>query len=141
MKKRKPTAAQNAARKSKHNRPFGPNAVCYICHFANPIALIEVDRTILEQHHVAGQNHSDREQLPVCRNCHALLHEGCLDDGVALRSQRSLLETLAEIDRALAVFFRAASIAHADRANQLDKFIETLDHALPNWRTICEAPE
>jgi hypothetical protein len=141
VKKKKPTAAQNAARKSKRTRIFGPNAVCYFCPFANPIGLIAIDRTVLEEHHVAGVNHDPRLQLPVCRNCHALLHEGYLDGGVALRRQRSLLETLAEIDRALAVFFRAASIAHADRANQLDQFIDALDHALPNWRSICETEE
>jgi hypothetical protein len=116
-------AARTAARKAKRSRIFGPNAVCMFCKFDNPVALIAVNRTLLEEHHVHGAAHEDGTRIPVCRNCHALLTEGLLENGTSMKSKRSLLERIVEMCRALEVFHRAAAVANTDLAAELDDYI------------------
>ncbi len=134
--KTKPTAAQNAARKFRRGQSFGPDAVCFFCPYCNPIALMMIDKTLLEEHHVVGANHNDAMRVPVCRNCHAELTAGYLDHGVSMRKQKSTPERLAEVNRALEVFHRAASATHGNSATELDEHTARLDRNYPDWREM-----
>lgn len=120
--KKKSLAASAAARKAKRTRMFGANAVCILCRYSNPVALIEIDKTLLQEHHVNGQAHDPVTLVPVCLNCHAELHAGMRDNGTSLEPKRSLLEKLAEMHRAREVFARAEANAHAKIADQLDEY-------------------
>lgn len=115
---------------------FGADAACILCLYSNPVALIEVDRTLLQEHHVNGQAHDPATLVPVCLNCHAELHAGMRDNGTSLEPKRSFLEKLAEVHRAREVFARAEADAHARIADRLDEyqlglFIESV-HAKDN---------
>jgi len=136
--KKRPTAAQRAVRKGRRRRMFDADAVCILCGWSNPIALRTIGRTLLEEHHVVGVNNNDDARIPVCRNCHELLSEACRDLGAEMGTQRSLLETLAEMLRIRCVFERASADVEAQIAIKLDKFVESLDKECPNWRSLCE---
>lgn len=80
---------------------------CVICGESEFPALMKTSRTLLEEHHVFGQNHEGETTAPVCRNCHAKLHEDYLREGVDLREQESTLDRLRETLKALAHFLIA----------------------------------
>lgn len=70
----------------RRNR-LGPNSVCAICGYCDPLALIAVSRnwlkslridlplTLLEEDHVAGRRNDPDLISTICRNCHAVLTE------------------------------------------------------------------
>lgn len=120
---------------------FGPQAVCVICGWSNPVALRESNRTLLEEHHIVGVNNNDDVRVTVCRNCHEVLSEACRDLGADMSTQRSLLESIAEMCRIRSVFERASADMQAGMALKLDKFVNILDTQCPNWRSICEIPK
>jgi hypothetical protein len=132
--KKRPNAAQAAARKSRRAREFGPDAECYFCGWRNPVALIAVSRTLLEEHHIDGLNNCDDTRVVLCRNHHALLTEGCLDAGASMRAQRSVFERVAQMFRIRSVFERASAENAIQIAIEIDALVESLDERFPHWR-------
>ena len=106
-------SAATAARTSKRLRKFGPNPTCWRCGYQNPTGLVDPEAptspkviNIFEAHHAVGQHHDPELTIAVCRNCHAELTEALRAQGVPMRSQTSLAETLIAVLTALALFFR-----------------------------------
>lgn len=131
--------SRTAVRAARRARRFGADAVCVLCGFSNPIALILVSRTLLEEHHVYGANNDDNTRVPLCRNCHALVTEGIQATGATMRKQRSLFEQLAETNLISAVFYRAAAESAENMAAQFETRIARLDRKCPDWRAIVES--
>ena len=117
---------------------FAANAVCVLCGYANPVALIAANRTLLEEHHVFGAAFDDDTRIPLCRNCHAEVTEGIRATGASMRPQPSLFENLIEANKALEVYHRCAAITCAHNASELQRRVDTLDALFPEWRSIEE---
>ena len=133
----RPDLIGNEVRKARRERRLGPNAVCFLCGFADPAALLLVQRTSLERHHVFGVGHIPRATVPLCRNCHALLTEQMLDAAVPLAGQHlSKLEVIEAVIRARVVFLRADADASQAFADDLQLLINDLDEHLPGWREL-----
>ena len=56
-------------RRHRIQQRLGPDARCVMC--GETAGLMPVRRSILEQHHVAGEAHEPELTIVVCRNCHA----------------------------------------------------------------------
>lgn len=136
--KDKSNPARNAARSARRARMFGPEAVCHWCLYANPVALVMVEKTLLEEHHVFGAAFDDGTRIPLCRNCHAELTVGIQETGATMRPQPSFFEKLVEMDRASEVFHRAAALAHGRRAKEMETRVDALNERFPDWRSIEE---
>jgi len=134
--KDKSLASRKAASRARRGRVFGPDAVCQWCGYANPVALVMVEKTLLEEHHVFGGAFDDGTRIPLCRNCHAEMTVGIHETGTTMRPQRSLFETLIQVNRALQVFHRSASLAHGRWARELETRIVALDARDSDWRSI-----
>ncbi|MFL5481257.1 MAG: hypothetical protein ACJ8AK_03640 [Gemmatimonadaceae bacterium] len=131
-------AARNVARRARRARMFPASAVCALCGYANPVALIAVDKTLLEEHHVFGAAFDDGTRIPLCRNCHAEVTEGIRATGASMRPQPSLFENLIQATKALEVYYRAQAITHGRIAHELQRRVDTLDALFPDWRSIEE---
>jgi hypothetical protein len=117
---------------------FPASAVCALCGYANPVALIAVDKTLLEEHHVVGAAFDDGTRIPLCRNCHAEITEGIRGTGASMRPQPSLFENLVQAKKAEEVYHRCAAIACARNASELERRVDALDELYPDWRSIEE---
>ncbi len=95
------TKAQTTTRRARRTRDAGTDAACPRCGYRNPVGLV-----LTEQHHPVGQNHEPGLTFPVCRNCHAELHEELRAAGIDLRKDASCRNTLVIVLRALAVFLK-----------------------------------
>lgn len=73
-----------------------------LCGVTTPEALLRVDHTILEAHHVFGRANDANTTMIVCRNCHAVLTEGQRASNTPLTARQSERERV--IARALAAF-------------------------------------
>lgn len=126
-------------RREGRSAKFGEKGVCCLCGYANPMALILVDRTLLEQHHALGRVHDPVPTLPMCRNCHAELTAGLLDAGADMHKQLTFLDRLAMILRALGTLFIAIGEAMFRHANEIIGLIDALDKSCRRWRRLREA--
>ena len=110
----------------------GPR-ICILCGCSDPIALIPktanwlrkhgIPQTLLQQHHSAGQHHDPELTVLICRNCHAILHEGLLQAGVNMRPEPEPILRVATMLDALALFFKMLAAA-------LSKWAELLKSSL-----------
>ncbi len=114
---------QNDARRARRERTLGPDAACILCGTTTPEALLRVNRSLLEAHHVVTQAHDDALTLPVCRNCHALLTEGQHLHGVIFQQRSTIPERIAVILTALSAFFHTLGDTLATWAASLTTFI------------------
>lgn len=128
----------NDMRRSKRKRQLGESPSCVLCGFDDFDALIPVERSMVERHHVIGRVNDDALTVPLCRNCHASISEAQRDMGIDLRkdTQRSLLEKLIDILHSLADFFFRLGTMCQQFAIQLAAFIKQLDTHCPTWRTM-----
>src|SRR2546423_7988033 len=117
-------AARNVARRARRARMFPANAECVLCGYANPVALIAAEKTLLEEHHVFGAAFDDGTRIPLCRNCHAEITEGIRATGASMRPQPSLFENLIQANKARAVFDRCAAITHGRVASELQRRVD-----------------
>ncbi len=127
---------QNAVRQKRREERLGPDAACALCGVPTPEALLCVDRSLLEEHHVVGRANDRDLTIPVCRNCHAVLTEGQLAEGVPLTRQRSLLERLRAILLALAAFLTHLADRLRKWAEHVAALIADLDRRYPSWRKL-----
>ncbi len=116
-------------RQQRQVRLGGGPRICILCGCSDPIALIAktedwLERhTLFELHHPAGQHHDPELTVLICRNCHAMLHEGLLQAGVNMRPEPEPIMRVATMLDALAVFFKMFAAA-------LSKWAELLKNSL-----------
>jgi hypothetical protein len=137
--------AKTAARRANRGRALGTSTWCVLCPPTNPVtdpmALIALPRnaipsTLFEEHHVLGRRNSLDATVTLCRNHHALLHEGYREAGALLKKQPSVLHVLDVVLRALAVFLRALADSFDQWGATLEPFTDQLDAHYPGWRTL-----
>jgi hypothetical protein len=103
----KNTTIQALAREGE--RQLKIDGPCVVCQEPELSVLKNVDRGLLEQHHVFGKNHESETTVPLCLNCHAKLHERMRDDGVVLNAVEDVTERFRQVIRMIAHFFRLMS--------------------------------
>jgi hypothetical protein len=131
----------NDVRRTRRARRLGESPRCVLCGYQDPDALMVVERSTLETHHVLGRaNHPDLTVL-LCRNCHALEGERMRDADVPLAHDRrgTVLDTVEAGLRALALFLRSLAAAIEGWATALAALAAALDRELPTWRELGQA--
>ena len=123
------------ARKHRRRQRIGFDARCSLCGISDPTVLVESKRSFFEAHHVLGEAHVPHLTTTVCRNCHARLSAGQLDDGVPLTAQSTLLERLLAIVLALGALLRALGEELLSWAPAGERFVEGLNTHYPTWST------
>ena len=131
----------DAARAAKRRRKVPEGAACPFCGEQDPGCLVEVDKSILEEHHIAGVANLPDATVWLCLNHHRRLHAGYLDGGVDLThpAQRFVLEVIAVVLLASAVVFQMLADTYEWLAHKLREFIDSLDEQCPAWRDLPEA--
>jgi hypothetical protein len=94
--------------------------LCIYCGCSELVALRRVSHEILQEHHVFGRNHDLDVIVYLCRNCHALLHEGLLDAGVDLKRKTDPITQIATMLRAEAVHFEMLANSKRQQATLLE---------------------
>jgi hypothetical protein len=102
---RNPSAT--SARLSRRLRRLGSDAVCVLCGYTNPFGLIQVHRSLLEDHHVVTRAHDPEFVVAICRNCHGEVTELLLREGIQPSCERDVQKRTALMLTALAVFLEA----------------------------------
>jgi hypothetical protein len=132
----RPDPIGNEVRKVRRARRLG-TAVCFLCGFADPVALVRANRTLLERHHPLAIAHAPAATVPLCRNCHALETERMRDAGIPLmKDNLSDLDVIEAVLRAQSVFLRDEADAWAGFAADLRRRIDDLDCRDPKWRDL-----
>ena len=121
-------------RRHRRQQRLGPDARCVRCGETNPECLMPVGRSILEQHHVAGEAHEPELTIVVCRNCHALFSAAQQDDGVPLTPQPTVLERVIAATKATGSTLRVIGEGLLRLGDRGDGVITRLDAAFPDWR-------
>ena len=130
-----------AARAAKRERKVPPGTACPFCGEHDPACFVEVDKTMLEDHHIAGVGNLPHLTVWLCRNCHRKLHVDMLDAGVDLTHppKRILLVVASVILVAAAALLRKLADTFVWLAGLLGLFIASLDSEYPEWRELLEA--
>jgi hypothetical protein len=116
-----PNPVRSARRKTElHERLGSEDPVCFYCGFAVVVALRRFCRKCFEEHHPEGCNHDPNSTIFVCRNCHAVIHELLLDDGVNLKTISDPIGRVAAMLRAEAVHFEAMARTKRMQAEWLE---------------------
>lgn len=127
----------NDLRKSGRAQKLGANPSCLLCGVSTPEALTQVQRSVLEEHHVAGVANDPEFTVLLCLNCHASATEGQRDVGADLsHSERHPLERIEAFLRSVADFLIRLAGTAWQLANWVAWFIRQLDLRLPDWRAI-----
>jgi len=124
----------NDARQARQKRRMGKDAACALCGITTPEALLRVDRSLLEGHHVVGKAFDDALTIPVCRNCHAILTEGQQRRGCTFRSQRTVPECIVAMLTHLIAFFHDLGDLLTVWREKIIAFVQGLDTDYPDWR-------
>lgn len=124
----------NDARKARRARRLGPDAACVKCGVKTPEALTVVERTMLEEHHVAGRANDDALTVTLCLNCHRIATEGQNVAGVDFGPRETVLERLAAVLLAVGVFLCQLGEWLQEWARRLLNQIAGLDGYAPGWR-------
>lgn len=130
---------QNAVRTKRREKRVGEDAACLLCGHEELSALTDADRSLLEDHHVAREANDGELTVPLCRNCHASVHEGIREIGQNRGEPETLLHRIYNILRILAEFFEEAAEACRRWARQLRQLIERLTNHDPNWKETLDA--
>lgn len=119
-------------------RKLPPSAVCVVCGERDATVLRQRERTLLEAHHVAEEANDPELTVPLCLNCHRRQTNNQDAVGVVLDRDpsRSILEKLIGLLRGLGVFFEALARSLVSRAASLEQFVDELDAAMPEWRSL-----
>ena len=121
-------------RRHRRQQRLGPDARCAMCGETNPECLMQVRRSILEQHHVAGEAHEPGLTIVVCRNCHARFSAAQQDDGVPLTPQSTELEHVNAAIKGIGSALRVIGDGLLRLGDRADGVITRLDAAFPDWR-------
>ena len=132
-----PDPIGNEVRRVRRERRLGPNAVCVLCGFADPRALVRLQRSFVELHHPLAVAHGPGATVPLCRNCHAIETERMRDAAIPLNGDElSTPEVLSAVLRADAVFLRAQADAFEGFAERAQRLTTQLDDQFPGWREL-----
>jgi hypothetical protein len=126
---KEPSPIQNDRRDVRHLERLGTYARgCLFCGISDSRVLIpksvkwlehRVPRTVLEDHHLYGQNHCPNCVVPLCRNCHYKVTSGYFSAGVDMQFEPDLFKRTLTMLSAAAVFFFSYSVS-------LDEIVELL---------------
>ena len=130
---------QSAGRRKAREQRLGTDAVCMFCLHDQLEALIPVQRSLLEGHHVLGKVNAPDVVVPLCRNCHAKITEQLRRVGASMQESPTLMHRLLSILRALGTFLLELATTVFAVAEQLARFIGALDVRYPGWRAMPEA--
>lgn len=78
-----------------------------------------IDR-LLEKHHVIGQAHDPDLTVTLCLNCHRVITEGLMREGVSMYPERNALKLIALMLRASAVLFENLAASYRKWAALLE---------------------
>lgn len=127
----------NDSRRRRQAARFGRNPACLLCDERDPDWLRLVNKTLLEEHHLAGQANDAKATVILCRNCHAKLTAGMLRAGMQLSHEiHSTPEKVAQLLRGLAMFFDMLANTCEVNATRLTGHVASLDAKLPEWRQL-----
>ncbi len=131
----------SAARAAKIRRRVPEGMACPLCGEQDPACLAEVNKTVLEDHHIAGAANMPDLTVWLCRNCHRKLHLDMLDEGVDLTHppQRVLLAVIGVVLVAAAALLHKLADTFIWLAGLLGVFVASLDIEYPQWRDLPEA--
>jgi hypothetical protein len=131
----------DAARAARRLHGVPEGAACPLCGEQYRGCLVEVDKTILEEHHIAGVANLPGLTVWLCPTCHDKLHAGYLDAGIDLSHppQRFVLKVVQVVLEACAVLFVTMAETFKWLAHLLGEFIDGLDREHPDWRDMAEA--
>ncbi len=112
------------------------SAVCCLCGATNPAVLRESRRSILEEHHLAGEANDASLTVTLCLNCHREQSSRQRGMGIELERDdgRTEVERLASFLRGLALFFAALASSLVAFADGLAAHLARLDADWPAWR-------
>ncbi len=132
---------RSAVRRTRRTVKLGPDACCVCCGMQNPPALRLVKRTLLDMHHVAGVAELPDLMVPVCANCHRMLHDKLLELGLDFEQpgNRMLLEVLYHLVMGLSVIFEQLAALLQAIGRALRALIDALDEHFRGWRDLPEA--
>jgi hypothetical protein len=109
-----------------------------MCRIKSAEVLMKVHWSLVQSHHVLGKNNDPNVTVPVCLNCHAILTEMNRRYGVSMETPANLLEHLVAVLRALGVFLPVLGESLFRLADQVDRFMKSLDDKYPEWRNMKE---
>ena len=111
--------ARKARREVEATESLGSNQNCCVyCGNTNPLVLRL--RRRIEDHHVFGHKR-DSVTVPICLNCHAVVHEGLRDAEVPMTSEKEPTRFARMIFRAFAVHFSFLAEACKRFAKRMEK--------------------
>ena len=135
-------AIRNEVRKIVRRRRVGDGATCVLCGETDPDVVIPGKNSrIVEAHHVVGRINNPDLTADLCLNDHRKVHVLMEEAGVDLRDEehRTILEVIASILLALAVFFIQLGEKLREWADALLELIQALDAKYRGWRSLPEA--
>lgn len=135
-------AFESDLRTTRRGDRLGAHPSCLLCGITTPEILVQAKRSLLEEHHVAGEVNDPTLTVLLCRNCHAEVTEGQRDAGVVLARDegRHLLERVEAFLRGVGDFLVRLGQAACRLAEAIARLIRQLDLRLPDWRAIAEVP-
>jgi hypothetical protein len=133
----------NEARRAKHEQRLGlepgETAACFLCGLTELDALIAVQPSLLEGHHVFGRANDPRCVRPLCRNCHAIVTAAYRDAGVPMATPATVLHKIVAMVRALGALLTLAGQVIQSIAELVIALIPRFDAEIPSWRGWQEA--
>lgn len=156
-----PEPIRNAARATRRSAKFSFDACCLLCGTREPKVLVRATRSdlvdatdhaqpggdtlrsklrlVLEEHHLLERAVDRSVTVPLCRNCHALVHELLRDRGIDFKAEHldgTLLHVVQTVLRVLATFHELLASFLASLADRLPTLIGGLDRGFPDWRAL-----
>lgn len=129
---------QDQLRKERRADKLGKNPACARCGYSKPEALISVNKSLLEKHHVFLRANDPRTTIALCRNCHAIVTAAAYSAG-AIRPASSCLERFESMLRALGSFLISFGERLLEWADEVAAIVAGLDRQFAGWREMLEA--
>ena len=129
----------NDARRAARQRYLGEQAACVFCGEGDPWAVKKTQRSLLEEHHIAGEASDANTSAFTCLNCHRKVTERLHANGASMATPVTIFDRLVNVLLGLAGFFQMLSDTLSDWVRRLAAFAAALDQAYPAWRSMAEA--
>jgi ferredoxin len=128
---KEPNPIQSDRRDARHLDRLGNwLGGCLFCGISDPVVLIpksvkwleqRVPRTVLEDHHLYGQNHDPNCVVPLCRNCHYKVTAGYYNAGINMKFEPNAFSRALTMLSAAALFFNSYSVSLFQIVELLEK--------------------
>ncbi len=101
----------------------------------------QIKALLVQEHHLLGPDLAPDLTIPLCSNCHVLLHALLRDRGADFRTDtmRTLLHIIEFVLRVLATMHQEFARVLAVLADRVAALIRAFDTSFPAWRTLPEA--